>query len=169
MGKNRDAYKLRNSLALQLANQAVLVLFVTFVCALKRNFSITALAADNAPQFSLSLLYFPRFGYALTTALLLFALLTTLNAGMLAASRLLYVVARDDGFTPAINRVCVRISENGVTYGGMLVLLAISIASLGLQIWLNNFVQKKNKNTTKKNNQYSAYLFSFLRLRKDGP
>jgi len=169
MGKNRDAYKLRIALAMPLAILAVLVLFVTFVCALKWNFTITALAADNAPQFSLSLLYFPRFGYALTTALLLFALLTTLNAGMLAASRLLYVVARDDGFTPAINRVCVRISENGVTYGGMLVLLAISIASLGLQIWLNNIVLVGVECAALYCCLYSAYLFSFLRLRKDGP
>ena len=169
MGKNRDAYKLRVALAMPLAILGLLVLFAVFAWALLRNYPPAALAADNAPQLSLSLLYFPRWGRAITAALLVFALLTTLNAGMLAASRLLYVVARDNAFPPAVNRICVRISSSGVTYGGMLVLLGLGIVSTGLQIWGDDMILVGIVCAGLYCCLYSAYLFSFLRLRKSGP
>jgi amino acid transporter len=169
MGRNRAAYQHMIPAAMPLALYALLAIFAAFAWALMVNYPATALAADRAPQLTLVLRYFPLAGRPLVAVLLVLALVTTLNAGILAVSRLLYVVAREQALPPLLNQVCARISPGGVTYGAIAALLLLGLVSVALQLWLDDTILVGVVCAALYTCLYSAYLLSFLRLRATAP
>ena len=103
------------------------VMYLAFGLALKRSLPAAVLQASAAPHVSLGehLLGMP--GRWAAQALSLFALLTTLNAGMMGATRLVYGLAREQALGRQPSAWLARISPSGVPTVAVLTLAGVSL------------------------------------------
>lgn len=125
MGKNRNSYEKMIPWSMPISISVLFLVYVLFSLGLGYSESMESLKRNSAPHLTLGLHLFPLAGNYIVIVISVLALLTTLNAGLMGASRLLYVVAREGGFTPRLNRVCTKISDEGVTVGAIYLLAAM--------------------------------------------
>ena len=109
------------------------LMYLAFGLALKLSLPPAVLASSSVPHVALGAHLLGLPGRWAAQALSLFALLTTLNAGLLGATRLVYGLAREQALGPRCSAGLVRLSDEGVPTR---VVLALAGCSLLSALWV---------------------------------
>ena len=109
------------------------LMYLAFGLALKLSLPAALLASSSVPHVTLGEHLLGGPGRWLAQALSLFALLTTLNAGLMGATRLVYGLARERALGPQCSAWLAHLSEQGVPSR---VVQVLASASLLVALWV---------------------------------
>ncbi len=169
MGRNRQAYERMIPLSMIISILLLACVYALFSLAASRHMPASGLTSNLTPHLTLSAIAFGSAGKAVAMLLTILAMLSTLNAGLMGASRLLYVLAREKSLFINANQFCASLSKDGTPRGAI---LAISITALTLaqiQYWLDLYTEIGVICAALYCCLYAAFLFAATKLRRIAP
>lgn len=161
LGKRPKDYERLLPLSMLVSVIVLVILYGAFAAALARHFSNDQIAATAIPQFLLATVLSSRLGVPLATLVSLLAMVTSFNAGMMGAARLIYALARQG----SLPRFCAVISERSgapagaiLTIGSLAIVAAIVTTRFELSIVMSAYAAAIECVI------YGAIMFAWLRL-----
>jgi amino acid transporter len=152
------------SMVIGIATLAITYLF--FAVALKLALPSNDLLQSKAPHVLLGGRLFPLHGYLLMQCLSVLALVTILNAGVIGASRLLYILGRDRSFFGWLNKRLSVLNPKGVSPASIVLLCGLCLLSSLLEIYLDAAQNVAQVCAGLYCLVYGAFVASHIRLRK---
>lgn len=152
------------SMVIGIATLAITYLF--FAVALKLALPGNDLLHSKAPHVLLGGRLFPLHGFLLMQCLSVLALVTILNAGVIGASRLLYILGRDKSFFGWLNKRLSVLNSKGVSTASVAVLCGLCLLSSLLEIYLDAAQNVAQVCAGLYCLVYGAFVASHIRLHK---
>lgn len=128
LGRRKESYIKLIPYSMPLAIVLLLVMYVLIMYAMSYSLTSDEVASTMTPHILLGKLLFGIYGPYIMAILSLLALLTTFNAGLLGASRLIYAVAREGRFPTLLSSISFK---TGVPKAAIL-LIGVSALVLSL-------------------------------------
>ncbi len=147
---------------------AILVLastYLVFALALRSVLPQADLQQSKVPHLLLGQELFSLPGLLLMQGISAMALVTILNAGVIGASRFLYVLGRDRSFFGWLNRRLVLLNARGVSEASVILLCGLALLSALLEIYLDDVQRVAELCAGLYCVVYSAFVASHIRLR----
>jgi amino acid transporter len=139
--------------------------YLLFALALKLSLPATDLQQSRTPHVLLGGRLFPPYGQLFVRGLSVLALVTILNAGVIGASRLVYILGRDRAFFPWLNRHLSQLNDRGVARSSVVLLCLLCLAAALLEIYLDAAQHGAQLCAGLYCLVYAAFVASHIRLR----
>jgi ethanolamine permease len=166
LGYGPDAYRRRLPLAMPLALVLLMGMYLLFAAGVQRHLSPEALRATPTPHVALAVHLATARGAALAAGLSLLSTITTFNAGLMGASRLVYALAREGRLPRLISRVSFR---TGVPWMAVLVIGIGALAGAALELAFDLQVTAALVAASLYCFVYGAFVWAGYRLRSRRP
>ncbi|HUL41855.1 MAG TPA: APC family permease [Burkholderiales bacterium] len=164
--KSPEASRWFIPISMVIAIVTLAITYLLFALALKVALPSSDLLRSTVPQVLLGGRLFPHYGFLLTRCLSFLALLTILNAGVIGASRLLYILARDRSFFGWLNKRLSVLNSKGVPSASVLLLCGLCLLSSILEIYFDAAQNVAQVCAGLYCLVYCAFVASHIRLRK---
>jgi len=141
-------------------------MYILFGLALTLCLPASVLQGSKAPHIDLGRHLLAEPGRALLQLVSLLALLTTLNAGLMSASRLLYGLARERALGARLSSRLIALNEGGVPWAAVLTLAGLSLVAALIVILTDGASQMAQIGAGLYTLVYCAFAASHIRLRR---
>lgn len=166
IAKSAEASRRLIPFSMVIAIATLAVTYSFFAVALKSALPAAELQQSKVPHLLLGQHLFPMHGLLLMQAVSVLALVTILNAGVIGASRFLYVLGRDRSFFGWLNQRLVTLNHRGVSSASVVLLCSLCLLSSLMEIYLDDAQDVAELCAGLYCLVYGAFVASHIRLRK---
>jgi amino acid transporter len=139
--------------------------YLLFALALKSALPQAVLQESRVPHLVLGQRLFSLHGLLLMQCISAMALVTILNAGVIGASRFLYVLGRDRCFFAWLNQRLILLNRRGVSEASVILLCGLALLSALMEIHLDDVQRVAELCAGLYCIVYSVFVASHIRLR----
>jgi len=165
IAKSPDASRRLIPFSMVIAIAILALTYLFFALALKSALPGADLQQSRVPHLLLGEHLFPLHGLLLMQGISVLALVTILNAGVIGASRFLYVLGRDRAFFGWLNRKLATLNHRGVSPTSIILLCGLCLSSSLMEIYLDDAQNVAELCAGLYCLVYGAFVASHIRLR----